>query len=363
MRLHSYWQLPLWLFVGGALFGSLPRRTECNGKTRWEPLAAAAFVLPFVIRAGFRGDLSDTPVYREAFLDSPVGFGAVLSPFLTGAKDPAFSALTIFLRTLLGAHDVLYFLLLAAFQMWAVAYVFRRYSRQFWLSMMLFILSTDYISWMFNGIRQFLAVTLIFAAFPLLIRRRYLPLICIILAASTVHASALLMLPVMFLVQGRAWNPAIFLTLALTAAAMRLAAPLTALLAQILQNTHYAEIFSSDLWLSDDGTHLIRVIVYSVPALLSLVGLRHVRAADDPVMNLCVNCSVLTMALYLLASVTSGMYIGRLPIYTTLYGYIALPWLIDRIFETRSAQLVKLLMTALYLAFFYYQMHAVWNLL
>jgi hypothetical protein len=69
------------------------------------------------------------------------------------------------------------------------------------------------------------------------------------------------------------------------------------------------------------------------------------------------------MALYLVASVSSGIYIGRLPIYTTLQGYIALPWMIDRIFERRSAQLVRYAMYGAYLAFFYFQMHFTWGVI
>ena len=119
-------------------------------------------------------------------------------------------------------------------------------------------------------------------------------------------------------------------------------------------------MITNEIWTGDDGTNVIRVLVYSVPALLSLFGLRYVREADDPVINLSVNCSVVTMALYMVASVSSGIYIGRLPIYTTLQGYIALPWLINAIFEKKSAKLVAWLMIGLYLAFFYYQIFITW---
>lgn len=48
---------------------------------------------------------------------------------------------------------------------------------------------------------------------------------------------------------------------------------------------------------------------------------------------------------------------GRLPIYTTLHGYMVLPWVIDQVFEKPSARLIKLMMVVLYVGFFYYQMH------
>ena len=110
-----------------------------------------------------------------------------------------------------------------------------------------------------------------------------------------------------------------------------------------------------------DGTNIIRVLVYSVPALLSLLGLNQVRAANSPIINLSVNCSIVTMALYLVSMVTSGIYIGRLPIYTTLQGYIAVPWLIENIFTKESAKIIRILMIGSFCMFFYYQMFIAWN--
>ena len=68
--------------------------------------------------------------------------------------------------------------------------------------------------------------------------------------------------------------------------------------------------------------------------------------------NLCVNCSVITTALYVISAVTSGIYFGRLPIYTSLTGYILLPWLINHMFEKKSAVLVKIMMYGFYFLFF-----------
>ncbi|MFQ7768834.1 MAG: EpsG family protein [Fusicatenibacter saccharivorans] len=54
-----------------------------------------------------------------------------------------------------------------------------------------FVAGTDYMSWCQNGIRQFLAIAIIMAGFPLLLKRKYIPLTAIILLGATFHASAL----------------------------------------------------------------------------------------------------------------------------------------------------------------------------
>ena len=55
------------------------------------------------------------------------------------------------------------------------------------------------------------------------------------------------------------------------------------------------------------------------------------------------------------------IYVGRLPVYTTFYGYMSLPWVIDAVFERDSARLIKVLMIACYLGFFYIQMSNTWG--
>ena len=120
---------------------------------------------------------------------------------------------------------------------------------------------------------------------------------------------------------------------------------------------------TNELWGNDNGTSWIRVIVYSIPLIMAVFGKKYIDQADNQVINMCVNCSVVTSALYLVSAVTSGVYIGRLPIYTSLTSYILLPWLISHMFEKKSAILVKVLMVGCYFVFFYYQMHIAWSFL
>ena len=56
--------------------------------------------------------------------------------------------------------------------------------------------------------------------------------------------------------------------------------------------------------------------------------------------------------------VTSGIFIGRLPIYASLYSQgILLPWEVEHMFNKESSQIIKLGMILLYLVFYYYQIN------
>jgi hypothetical protein len=180
-------------------------------------------------------------------------------------------------------------------------------------------------------------------------------MVLLILLAAQFHGSALLMIPIVFVVQGKAWNFKTLLTLAATIVVMAYVDQLSPVLNDLLVDTQYDDLMNNEIWIVDDGANVLRVVVYSIPALMSLFGLKYIREADDPVINLCVNCSIVTMALFLVAMVSSGIYVGRLPIYTTLYGYIALPWMIHRIFDKPSAKLIRYIMYGAYAVFFYYQ--------
>jgi transmembrane protein EpsG len=367
MTLTNYWWLLIWLFLGGGFLNKMPKRREhLNGELveRWDVLPAILMVLPYIVWAGFRHNyFGDTALYRKTFLAIAPDLSQILSPFIRGEKDPGFTAVMILMKAVIGNADKLFFLLIAAFQLICIALVLRRYTADYWPCIFLFIVSTDYLSWMHNGMRQFIACAIIFGGFRYLVEKQYIKMILLILLASLFHGSALLMIPVVFIVQGKAWDIKTIFFLAATVVVIAFIDQVSPILQELLENTQYDDMMTNEIWSTDDGTNILRVAVYSVPAVLSLFGLRYIRAADDPVINICVNCSIVTMALYLVASVSSGIYIGRLPIYTTIQGYMALPWLIDQMFEKRSAKLFRYMMYGAYLVFFYYQMHFTWGVI
>lgn len=367
MTLTNYWWLLIWLaLAGGLLSVAVPKKpTQVLGKTeyRWRWLPALILACPYVIWATNRGNIGDTYAYRMAFRNIPL-IGNELAAYLSANdKDRGFTILVSLIKSVIGSNETLFLFLIAAFQMFCIVYFFRKYSVNFLLCMFMFIASTDYLSWMFNGMRQFIAVCIILLSFGLILRKRYIPAILVTLLASTIHASALMMIPLIFVIQGRAWNWKTLLMLAGVSAAILLIDPFTAFLDSVLAETQYNDLITNDIWKNDDGTNILRALFYSIPAALALVGKKRVAETNSPVINLCVNCSVCTAALYFLSVFSSGIYIGRLPIYTTLQGYAAVPWLIDHMFTKQSAKIITGGLMAGFLAFFYYQMHFAWDLL
>lgn len=308
--------------------------------------------------------LFDTGAYVRGFNGMPETLAGLASYVQGISKDKGFWIVGTFIKSIIGDNVVLYLGILAAFQLLMLVMVFRKYSSNYVMSIFLFVATTDYISWMHNGIRQFMAVALIFGATDLILKKKYVSLIAVIWLASTLHGSALLMLPIVFIVQGRPWNRKTMFAIVLFVLAIVFVDNFTTILDEMLTDTQYTNVVSDWQKWEDDGTNPIRVLIYSIPSILSLVGYPFIKAEKSPVINMACNMGIVSTMLYCLSMVTSGIFIGRLPIYCSLYSTgILLPWELDHIFTEESAKIVKIFMTLGFVAFYYYQSQLVWNLL
>lgn len=361
----SYWLLVIWCIGAGLVLYKMPKeQLLVQGKVehRWYWLTAMMLVFPYILWTGYRGIFVDTGAYIRHFMESSSELSSIPKMILNDEKDWGFYTLMVLTKAAGIRSYQTFFLIIATVQLLCMIYIFRRYSTDMWISFFVFIASTDYMSWMQNGIRQFTAVCILFAAFELLVQKKYIWFTIVTLIVSTIHGSSLLMLPFAYVMVGPALNRKTYLMIAAVALLIPFTDTVSPMMEQLLSDTQYNDVMTGDIWANDDGTNIIRVLVYSVPALIALFGHRYLRGSNDPVADMCINASMITMAVYLVSSVTSGIYIGRIPIYTTLHGYTVLPWLIDQIFEKTSARLIKLLMVMFYLAFFVYQMKE-WQLI
>ena len=186
--------------------------------------------------------------------------------------------------------------------------VLRKYSENLLVSLFIFYATTDFISYMNNGIRQFLAVCIVFGASKYIFERKYFPAFLAIVIAFFVHRTALLMLPLIIIVQGEPWNKSTIAVLVFALLAVTFVSVFTDVLENMLSETSYSNIVSNWQSWNDNGTHPIRVAVYCVPVLLSLIGNRFIREENDPIINICTNMSVITAGLYIISMATSGIY-------------------------------------------------------
>lgn len=326
---------------------------------RWLPVLI--MTVPLIYIAGNRSNsIGDTAAYRSGFFALPSTMSGLPDALATTTKDKGFTVFSVFLKSFIGEHDVIYFTIIAAICLLCVAFIYKKYSCNYLVSMFLFLASADYIQWTHNGMRQFIAVAIIFAATGLLLKKKYIPYIIIILLVSTIHASALIMIPICFVVRGKPWNLKTVLFLVAVFVAIASTDQFTGLITDFMENTQYSG--EVDQFLSTEGTNMLRVAVFSIPAIASLVFKNKITAENNHIINLSVGMSIATMGAYIISAFTSGIFIGRIPIYFSLYNYILIPWLIERYFTKRTAKVIYGVMIICYLVFYYYQVSVTWKL-
>ncbi len=183
--------------------------------------------------------------------------------------------------------------------------------------------------------------------------------IFIILLASTIHVTALCMLPIIFIVQGKVGNKRTMFFIVMAIIAMFILSKNPALMDTILGETEYAGAVTEMQRLGDDGVNPLRVLVTAVPVLLAFVQRRRILREENPVIHICVNMSIITVGFNLIAMVTSGILMGRMAIYTNLYSFIIMPYLIRNAFTKKSQKIVNMLMIVFYFIFYCFEMGVV----
>lgn len=329
---------------------------------RYYWLFALIVIFPLIWMAGNRSLFGDTTAYKIKFLSMPDSISGIPNYLESINKDTGFSLVSCIIKLFVHDNVTLYFLIIAIFHGLSLLFVYRKYSPEYLVSIFLFIASADYISWMFNGIRQFTAVTLIFAATTLILKKKYLPVLLIVLLASTVHQSALLMIPFILIAYGKAWNKKTLLFVLLVLIAILFVGNFTDLLDESLSSTQYSNVVSEYKQMNDEGTNPLRVLVYSIPSIIAFFGRKKIKETGSELLNFCTNMSIISSGMYIISMFTSGIFFGRLPIYFSLYNYILLPWEIKYLFSKDNQKWIWPVMIVAYLLFYYYQMHLAWSL-
>lgn len=309
---------------------------------------------PIFLLAVFGDPLGDVPSYLSHFSrlpESVLEYGSYVDKETTGK---GFIFLGILIKNIFGNNQTAYRVIIGLLQSIPVILILREYSENYLMSVFLFVATGFHIGWMMNGLRQFLAVVIIFAATPFLVKKKYIPLLLMIMLAMWVHTSAALMVPVVFIVQGKSWNRRTVLTLIACIIAMYLSSRYTNILDVFLKGTEYENTMTIYSRLGDDGVNPIRVLISSIPMLLAFIGYRIIVEEDNPVINILTNMSVINTGLYLIGMVTNGIMVGRLPAYTSIYNLLFIPYLINHIFTERTREILYYILIAFYIVYYYF---------
>ena len=307
-----------------------------------------------VLFAGFRDRCVDTYMYISVYERMPTGIAALKSA-LEGNMGNAtlWVASEIVIKSLISEHHYAFFMFVAIVTGWAISRAYKEHATNLGLTVFLFVASCAF-SWFFNGIRQFLAVAITFGFSHYLRDGKRIRYLIVIALVSLIHVSAWVLLPVcIFDVTKKAFDRKTILIAVAVLIMFGMSDTFLPIINRLLETDYDFEEAA--------GAGFIRTLVLAIPVILALINSDAVENASGTV-KLAVNMSLIGCALSLASTFTSGILVGRLPMYFSLYNYYLIPWELDHIFTKENTRRdLKILCVVLYTLYFIYQMHIAWG--
>ncbi|MBQ2661096.1 MAG: EpsG family protein [Clostridia bacterium] len=335
-----------------------PRKIRIGNRTEERTtFARAAFFFVFVtFFAGLRGVIADTTTYIGMFKAWPDEIALLDIDAIE--KDKGFTILSVIFKQFISKDPQAWLMAIAIITMLGIVIPIYKHSPAFGFSAFLFIATTDF-TWLFNGMRQFIAVAVIFLAMDFIVDKKFIKYAIIVVLMSFIHGSAILMLPIYFIVQGKPWSTRMWISIIACVVGIFAFDSLMPTFGDMLSETQYDGYI--DYMSEDGGGSIIRALVALVPVGFAFYKRKEIAIINDKRINLAINMSVFNFFCVLLASLSSGIFMGRLNIYFEVYNLILLPWIIKKVFHGQTRQMMTVACVGAYIIWFYYQMVLTWN--
>ena len=314
-------------------------RCATHGKVyhTYEDPAYLCLVIMFVVHAGFRTDYNDTWNYINIFNNAPDIFGYFSSiEEFNLLSNPLYYIFQSVLKTFTSNWRWLIFLTSLYVQLSFTRFI-KRYSKNFVLSIFVYVcLGTFGLS--MAAIKQTMAMATLCLAVPLLEKRRWIPYYIVVFIAMLFHtyAIAFVLLP---LFMQRPWRKFTFLFVIITVVVlMNFETVITEFLDQadeMGKDIAEYEVFD------DYSVNIMRVAVYAVVPLLTLLFRRWLFEDSLPIENLLVHMSIISLACMSMGTQSGANMFGRMANYFELGTVCCLPWVIEKTFEEKTARVIK----------------------
>jgi len=252
-----------------------------------------------VLFSGLRSGIGDTGMYKHTYnllVENP--------SFSKANGDYGFVLLNLILIQFSNNPQTIVFVVALITQLCNV-YVLNKYRGYIELEIFMYI-AAGYFTVTMNGMRQCLAAALLFLCVKFIIDGSFKKYLLSVLIISTIHQSALFMIPIYFIARLKPWSKKIYMIIGIAVLGLLFYEVLSSYLFKIIENTNYG--YYSDF--DEGGSSIMRTFVNMVP-------------------------------------------IKRFSLYLQLYNFILLPYIIQNCLEGKQRRTIYLAFIVCYLIFFY----------
>lgn len=358
--MEIYWNILIWSSFVALSWYIFPARVVLVNGVYEKRANLTSCLLSFsiiLVFAGLRSGIADTWAYIHSFNNLSLDY--LNDVFTNNTKDKGFDLFTYFIKFYISGDFHVWLFIIALISCLAIMIPLYKHSTMFELSTFLFVASAQF-TWLLNGMRQFIAISILFLSIDLILKKRFIAYLITVLLLSTIHGSAIFMLPFGFLCQSRPWSKNSLLVILLSLAAFLSIDKVLPFSEFFLEGTQY-EGYSA-LVSSLEGSNVYRLIVAAVPLLLTIWKIREVNHLNDRLLNICINMSTYNFCIMLLSTGIGGIFLGRLATYFDIYNLLLYPLILTKLFDKQARVILYAGIILCYTVLFYYQMDVTWNL-
>ncbi|SFD67278.1 transmembrane protein EpsG [Lentibacillus persicus] len=294
-----------------------------------------------VVSSGLRSNLGDTYYYMHAYESNEFTWAYILTQ-----KDIGFGALQMFLQNYISEDPQVLVFTTALITNMLILIVFYNYSRLLEISLYVYITGGLFLVSM-NGIRQMFAAAIAFTAIKFLIQGSFFKYALVIILASLFHQSALVLLPIYFLMRFKAWSKPTLALIVLSVIVVIGFEQFSALLFSALEDSQYGHYQD----FQEGGANFLRVVVMGVPILIAYLGREKLREIF-PESDVIVNMALLGFIFMIIA--TQNWIFARVSLYFELYNIILISWVV-KVFRERDQKIIYLGIIVCYFAYYYFE--------
>lgn len=316
------------------------------------PIGYAIILFGYIVFiVGMRKHIGDTSNYIKLFEKIPTDFSQAWSSINWQGKEPGFVVFNTIFKCWISTDYTAWLMTIAGICGLLVALTIRKYSCDFFMSTFIFV-STGTFVWMLNGMRQFIVVSILFFCSRYIKEGKFIRFLIAVLIASSFHTTALMMIPIYFIVRCKPWSGRIWIYIMLMILVSFFSDRFFGGSNDFFAGTvyeGYTQRFSAD-----SGVNPLRFMFYLIVPVTAFIKRKEFQPyiEKNSYLAIAVNMSVVGTAIMFVGLFSSGILIGRLPIYGTIYNTILIPYIINCCFKENERRLVRFIVIAIYLAAF-----------
>lgn len=340
------WVMTLILCLIAAACRRAPlRRPGGLGQPLPNPIAVILPIIFYTVFVALRKTIGDTYFYMHSFNLMPDYNPVEIEYFFTGM----FGFFQNIIRNM--TDDPQWLIAFAAvFSIPVPLIILYKYCPRFEMAIFMFV-AFSYLGGAMNGMRQYMAASIVLLGTRYLFSERktdFIKYAVLILLAYCMHNSAIIMLPIYFVVRRKAWKATSYLMVVGSMVAVVIFDAILPQFLSALEQTSYSN-YSENGWFTsgtEGGSSLIRVMFIAYPLIVAYLNRERLKMLGR-VGDILANIVFVDVAIYMLA--LYNWIFARLAIYLAIYFIIFTVWVVNYAVKPKDRSLYVTLTVIIYL--------------